>query len=136
VVNEEGHWEIYDSLEGRPTSIHTVRLHWLLPDCKYEIVEGTGNKEPIRYGVRIRTSYGWVTFSMGDALSADKTIPLPKVNFQLVLAGTLVYGSGEANPINGWYSPIYGEKIPALSCILEVTHSLPVMIKSSWILPL
>jgi hypothetical protein len=135
VVNNEGHWEIYDSLEGRPPSIHTVRLHWLLPDCEYEIVEGTGNKEPIWYGMRFRTSYGWVTVNMGEALPVDKTISLQNVSLQLVRAGKLVYGSGEANLINGWYSPTYGEKIPALSCILEVTHSLPVMIMSRWILP-
>jgi hypothetical protein len=57
------------------------------------------------------------------------------MTFQLVRAGALLVGSGKIAPINGWTSLTYGDKIPALACIVEVTQDLPLEITSIWSLP-
>jgi hypothetical protein len=41
--------------------------------------------------------------------------------FSLVRAGELIRGQRDVKPYEGWVSPIYGVKIPALSLALEVS---------------
>jgi hypothetical protein len=65
----------------------------------------------------------------------EKLQQIKNYSFQLVRSGNLLYGSGSVSPISGWTSPMYSEKIPALSCILEITKSLPIELKSEWIFP-
>jgi hypothetical protein len=57
------------------------------------------------------------------------------MSFTLARAGEVLVGSGKVPPIIGWTSPTYGEKVPALACILDITHKLPVEFLSEWILP-
>jgi hypothetical protein len=131
----DGHWEIIDRLAGSPNHIHTIRLHWLLPDWEYEIRETTHLNYQYGYEVRIKSPYGWVSLKAGAVSFAKNMHPIQTNNFQLVRAGTLLYGSGQISPITGWTSPTYGDKIPALACILEISQSLPIELKSEWILP-
>jgi len=130
-----GHWEVIDRLEGPPGPIHSCRLHWLLPDWKYEIVEATGKTNFPQSEIRIHSPFGWVSLKMGLSSPQDDLHPVPIINFQVARAGTLLFGSGIIPPITGWTSPTYGDKIPALACILEVSLSLPIELKSMWILP-
>lgn len=54
---------------------------------------------------------------------------------QLVRAGELVFGTGPVSPIQGWTSPTYGDKIPALSVIIETRGQLPLTLTSEFIFP-
>jgi hypothetical protein len=130
-----GNWEISDHLTGSPDQLHTFRLHWLLPDWEYEISPALDYTEFPWYVVRIRSPFGWVSLNIGGTSPANESLPSQVVNFQMIRAGKLLYGSGQVNPISGWASPTYGYKIPALACLLEVTQALPIELKSLWILP-
>ena len=134
-INAKGNWEVIDQLDGPPGSVHTARLHWLLPDCEYIIQDATQINNLPGYEMRINSQFGWVSLKVGLSSSSKEMHAIPANNFQLVRAGTLLYGSGTVLPIIGWTSPTYGDKIPALACILEITQPLPIELKSEWILP-
>ncbi len=131
----DGHWEIFDRVTGPTGPTHTIRLHWLLPDWEYEIRDTLDKMDFPWYEVRIRSPYGWVSLKIGDGSLAKKIQPAQTGNLQLVRAGEILFGSGNINPITGWTSPTYGDKIPALACILEISQSLPVELKSEWMFP-
>lgn len=131
----DGHWEVIDHLDGSSNNIHTIRLHWLLPDWDYEINEPSNEGDRFDYEIKIKSPNGWVCLKMMAPLNIGSTFPKPIQNFQLIRAGKLLVGSGSVLPISGWASPTYGEKIPALACILYMTHPLPIEFKSEWIFP-
>ncbi len=131
----DGHWEVIDHLDGLPGPDHSARLHWLLPDWEYEIVK-TPEKPNFPWSeIRIHSPSGWISLKLGLSVPHENLTPVPIINFQLARAGTLLFGTGAIPPIIGWTSPTYGDKIPALACILEVSQSLPIELKSEWILP-
>jgi hypothetical protein len=134
-IYADGHWEVIDHLDGQTGSIHTARLHWLLPDWEYEILESTDKSNFPWYEIRTQSPYGWVSLRTGMSSSPGEKLLPQTMNYQLVRAGTLLYGSGTVSPISGWTSPTYGDKIPALACILEVSQPMPIELKSEWILP-
>ena len=131
----DGHWEIIDRLDGPPDHPHTARLHWLLPDWVYEIHEPSGDTDFSAYEISIQSPYGWVKLRMGTTSLQKNKLPQQVMTFQLVRVGTVLVGPGTALPITGWTSPTYGDKIPALACIIEFTQTLPILLKSEWILP-
>ena len=131
----DGHWEVIDRLDGPPGPIHSTRLHWLLPDWEYEILEAPDKANFPWFEIRIRSPYGWVSLKIGWSSPLENLRMIPSINIQLARAGTLLFGTGTISPISGWTSPTYGDKIPALACILEVSQSLPIELKSEWILP-
>ena len=134
-VNTDGHWEIIDRLVGPPETIHTARLHWLLPDWEYEILEPSRlNDFPVQ-AIRIKSPLGWVELKIDLTSRNKKNLPEQIMNFQLARAGKTLVGSGTVLPITGWTSPIYGEKIPALAYIVNIAQTLPIEFKSEWILP-
>jgi hypothetical protein len=135
IACDDGHWEVIDHLEGPSGPIHTIRLHWLLPDWKYEIQDVTERNNLPGYDIRINSPYGWISLKVGTSSYSKDIYPIQTNIFQLVRAGTLLYGSGTISPITGWTSPTYGDKIPALACILEISQSLPIELKSEWIFP-
>jgi hypothetical protein len=53
----------------------------------------------------------------------------------LARAGRLIHGSGEVLPIDGWVSPTYGTKVPALSLALNVTSDRKVLFFSQFTFP-
>jgi hypothetical protein len=132
---EDGHWEITDILEGLPGPRHTARLHWLLPDWEYELISWPEKTNLPGYEIRIHSPFGWVSLKAGVSSPADNLHPIRTHNFQLVRASKLLCGSGTVSPISGWTSRTYGDKIPALACILEISQSLTIELKSEWILP-
>ncbi len=133
--SEYGSWKVTDCLYGSPGTVHTARLHWLLPDWDYEIQSYAEATENTHYDVRIRSPYGWITLKLGRFETDGKPIQIINSSFRLVRAGELIYGSGRVTPISGWVSPTYGEKFPALSCSFEITQSLPIKLNSEWIFP-
>ncbi len=130
-----GHWEIMDQLNGASNAIHTARLQWLLPDWEYELQEGAIEENPSKCEIRINSPLGWITLITAVIPPFGDAKPPMTTNVQLVCAGKLVFGSGTALPILGWTSPTFGNKIPALAFIFEITQTMPITLKSEWILP-
>jgi hypothetical protein len=107
-VQVDDSWRIVDRLTARAG--HTYRLHWLLPDWdwKLECNERTAT-------LRIESPFGPVVLRIKtDSGRAGGAV------FSVVRAGELVYGHRDARPFEGWYSPIYGQKLPALSFACEM----------------
>lgn len=134
-AHSDGHWEVIDHLDGPPESIHTARLHWLLPDWEYEILDPSSNNDFPVYEIRIKSPHGWVSLKIRMTSRHEKKLSVQSMNFQLARAGEVLIGPGKVPPITGWTSPTYGDKIPALACIIEITQTLPIELKSEWILP-
>jgi hypothetical protein len=131
----DGRWAIDDLLKGVSRRSHTIRLHWLLPDWEHELLEPENDQDAPWYGLRIRSPYGWVSLKLGVTSPPGQISPANGIKFMLARAGELQHGPGNINEITGWTSPTYGEKIPALACILEVVQPLPVEIRSEWSFP-
>ncbi len=121
-------WEIKDNLIFTKPGEHLFRLHWLLMDGEHssstmwERVSG----EP-GIGIRVKSKYGWITLNIKS--------PNPECRVSLVRAGELIGGQREVKPHEGWVSPTYGTKIPALSLAVEVTSSKSITFTSEFIFP-
>jgi hypothetical protein len=134
-ICDDGHWEVIDHLDGPSGSIHSARLHWLLPDWEYEVQDSTKINNLPGYEIRINSPFGWVSLKISASSFLKDMHPIQRNNFQVARAGKLLQGTGAISPITGWTSPTYGDKIPALACILEISQSLPIELKTEWILP-
>jgi hypothetical protein len=53
---------------------------------------------------------------------------------QLVRGGKAISGSPECPLVLGWYSPTYGQKVPALSLRCFFEGKAPISIISDWLL--
>jgi hypothetical protein len=101
-------------------------LHWLLPDWKWKL-------QDLQQGVQLR-----LKSPRGTMTIVLRTSELPSrlsSVVSLVRSGKLVYGSGSALPFEGWASPTYGVKVPALSLSLELASSRSVVLTTEFILP-
>jgi hypothetical protein len=126
-VNQD--WVITDEVTGQnDRKTHRVRIHWLLPDWKFETQPSA---QGVEVKIRILSPYGWISLQIQ---AIEKGSPTSKESFTwgLVRAGMLLDGAGQVHPTWGWASPTYGEKIPALSFIVTVISKLPIILTSSW----
>lgn len=92
-------WRVLDELlpyGKKSQSAHHFRLHWLLPDEEWLLERQT---------LRLKTIL---------QLSIHEISGQP-LEMQLIRAGKVLYGSPKEAPTQGWYSPTYGVKVPALS---------------------
>ena len=109
-------WRITDELlpasPDRTSKAHDCRLHWLLPDWPWQIDGNT---------LRLDRPGG------GTVRLTISTGPL-----SLIRAGKVLAGEHREDPILGWFSPTYNEKVPALSLVATVRAALPVTITSAW----
>ena len=115
-------WLIEDRLlnwRGRP---HVYRLHWLLPDWAWRIEE---NKADMI--LTMESPHGPIRLRV-----ASTARPL---QVKLTRAGDVVFGPGEAAPFEGWSSPTYDQKIPALSLSVEVESSSHALVASEFNFP-
>ena len=110
---------------------YRVQLQWLLPDWPWrlETVNDVAH-------MQVESPFGWVALTLraGPAGSL-RTRLANSVIIQLIRAGELLSGKGEFSPVRGWYSPTYGNKIPALSLSFNLAAPLPIMLTSEWNLP-
>ncbi len=116
----ENAWEVLDELLPLRANgpAHALVLHWLLPDWEWQWNGGTLHlAEP---GGEVRVTLE-CRCQPGDWQVA-----------QLVRAGRVITGSGEAPETLGWVSPTYGQKLPALSLRLGVTSQQPVSFQSTF----
>jgi hypothetical protein len=105
---------------------HVFQLHWLLPDWEWKL-----DSRQLDYGIRLNSPHGWVTLH----LSLDPRVSRDDVQLILVRAGSLVYGKYQPLPFEGWVSPTYGQKKPALSLTLEVSSLKSFTLISEFIFP-
>ncbi len=118
------HWEIVDRLLFSKPSEHVFRLHWLLRDGEWKI-------RPSEPGIEMQVKGldGWITLK----IITDARIGRSDVRVSLVRAGEVVYGNGEARPFEGWASPTYGVKMPALSLAVQVTSAKSTSLTSQFL---
>ena len=108
-VYTDEHWTVEDKLVS--VESHAYRLHWLLPDWEWmvesrdQIVELSLESPNDKIALTLQTKP-----KFPDLISL----------FSIVRAGEVVYGEREVQPFEGWFSPTYGEKVPALSVVVEV----------------
>jgi asparagine synthase (glutamine-hydrolysing) len=127
-VSEDDRWLVEDEIlplhmpwDKKP---RVFRLHWLLPDWKWN-VENMGS----RVLLRLESPQGPVT------LTVQTSPPGSQATFSLARAGGLLAGSGAPGPTRGWVSPLYGIKVPALSLAVEIKSKNEVKFSSEFIFP-
>jgi hypothetical protein len=123
-VYRDERWEIRDNLVFSRPGEHLFRLHWLLPDWGYRIRESP-------FELLLRAPHGKVTLHIESEPPLSQLAP----RVSLVRAGQLLFGEGRALPIDGWVSPTYGKKLPALSLAVEVRASRTVSFVTQFTLP-
>lgn len=140
-----------DASAPRRARQHHLVLHWLLPDCPWQVQQQGIERQDPAHGVdwkgqpldiegqaQLQCIEWQISLEVPDnplvlSLRAEAPgVPL-QPDLQIARAGELLHGSGEAHPTWGWYSPTYGVKIPALSLRLSVDSSLPLVFTSRWI---
>jgi hypothetical protein len=134
-AHNNGSWEICDKLDGPRGQIHTARLHWLLPDWEYDYIEPQAGANSPVYKILLKSPHGWVGLKIWLENSQQAANTLQAIRFTLARAGETLVGAGKVSPIIGWTSPTYGDKMPALACIVEATQTLPIVINSEWTFP-
>lgn len=123
-VYRDDHWEVKDTLIFTRPGQHLFRLHWLLPDWKYQIQDAP-------FGLSLESPFGRVALQ----IDTDPSLSGLEHRIQLARAGQLAYGKGSSLPINGWASPTYGVKLPALSLAVEVDSSRTLSFVTRFYLP-
>jgi len=117
-------WDIKDKLIFTKPGEHLFRLHWLLLDGEWEMESRESG-----IGIRVKSKYGWIALNI-NVESSDM-----RPGASLVRAGELIYGQRELKPYEGWISPTYGKKTPALSLAVEVTSMKAFTFTSEFIFP-
>ncbi len=126
-VYRDERWVIEDGLKVTGLNVGKLRkfrLHWLLLDGEWKIGNGEWG-----VGIHVKSSFGWITLRVGLEPSNLQLVT------SLVRAGELIYGQRDVLPFEGWASPAYGVKVPALSLAVEVTPSKSVTFTSEFIFP-
>jgi hypothetical protein len=118
-------WLVTDRLVSvgkKPASgVHGARLHWLLPDLPWSV-----HDEADGISLRVECRYG--------TARVEIRCPAEVEGWRVAGAGELLAGSGKVLPFEGWFSPTYTVKLPALSLAVSFRGELPVEISSRWVL--
>ncbi len=125
-----GGWVVEDSLQpwrGVPAvSQPEIRLHWLLPDWEYELLQEA-------CGLQVRSPLGWIALDV--QVYSPERVPITPQELSIHRAGQLRAGPGPVTPTWGWTSPTYGVKEPALSLGFQLKSPLPVTLVTTWRFP-
>jgi Heparinase II/III-like protein len=121
--------ELFESRKRKSASSENLRfrLHWLLPDWQWKL-EQSGR------GITLGLQSPQGEIFLQIAVQSGEN-PLPDFSIQLVRAGVVLQGEGNASPVLGWVSPTYGVKEPALSFSLSQRTRLPLKFISEWTFP-
>jgi len=106
-------WRVTDELVFTRPHSHEIRLHWLLLDGDWRL-EQRGSEAILR----IRVPQGLIKLRV---TVSDASIARPRL--ALIRAGRLLHGEADVRPYEGWISPSYGRKVPALSFGVHVAAS-------------
>ncbi len=125
-VFTDEHWQVRDNLTFIKPGTHNFRLHWLLPDWEWKLENGEQRVE-----IKLKSPHGWITFALQTRPPFSNLHSLISV----VRAGELVHGQRDVLPFEGWSSPAYGQKVPALSLAVEVLSSKSFSFVSEFTFP-
>jgi len=131
-VSGDDCWLVEDKLRNLHRRPHVFRLHWLLPDWEYEVRYSI-------FDIRLKSPHGWITLRIQpqnpniQASNIELSNITPRIS--LVRAGEYLLGPGQPDPVRGWVSPTYGQKIPALSLAIEVEAGGDVKFTSEFKFP-
>lgn len=117
-VNAEDTWEVQDKLMGKTSKPIQARLHWLLPDWKWEFAENT---------LSLQSPHGLILITLQS--------PGGQPSYSLIRQGEVLLGGAKADPILGWFSPTYGLKEAALSFVIDLHARAPLTLTTNWTLP-
>jgi hypothetical protein len=123
-VYTDERWTVEDELTSDEP--HIYRLHWLLPDFEWKTENGDSG-----FGIRLKSPFGWIVLR----ILAPLQLPTNDSRITLIRAGELLVGAGKVLPFEGWGSPTYGEKIPALSLAFEVQSEQTMKFTTEFIFP-
>ena len=123
-TSQEGGWIIEDELMPKRTekTIRKFRLHWLLPDWEWRL-----DQEDDNVVLSLKSPLGWVTMTV--------TTTLDRAAINLVRCGERLVGEGHISPQEGWCSPTYGQKEPALSFAVKGSGAGTVQFKTDFTFP-
>jgi len=119
------HWQVQDRLISQRA--HHYRLHWLLQDWEWEVEED----RDASFVLRLRSPHGWIRLR----LASSPGLPNNEGSISLIHAGELVFGHAVPLPFEGWVSPTYGQKAPALSLAWEMGLVQSVQLTTEFIFP-
>lgn len=106
ISGSNGHFYVRDRVVSNSAgSPRRFRLHWLLSDLNWEW--------HIDSGITLTAQTGHTKYY----ISIEPSTPI--FQYRITKAGTNLDGSLYAESIDGWYSPTYLQKIPAISIALE-----------------
>jgi hypothetical protein len=108
-----GRWRVLDELGFMGSARHLVRLHWLILDGEWHM-----EQHGLETRLRVRVPGGWIRIGITSSGLYDAP---PRVT--LIRAGKVLRGEGQAQAYEGWMSPTYGHKLPALSLAVEAAAS-------------
>jgi hypothetical protein len=113
-----------------------ARLHWLLPDWPWEVIDNEGQDDkPRNFCLRVKSPHGWVSLQIQMTAGRPSQDHDRSLQIQIVRAGQLVYGRGQVSSTWGWTSPTYSLKLPALSFAIYHSGQLPLSFSSRWVFP-
>ncbi len=139
-MDEDG-WVVTDDLIGK--GVHSVRLHWLIPDYPWETV--ALKPDSTMEAVLVEKFPGWKQKTIGGwkfrTPAGDYSLHIfsdLKTQWNIYRAGELVSGKPEEQEtipaeIRGWRSLRYARKLPALSIAGVIAAKLPVRFVSVWV---
>ncbi len=138
-VYRDERWVVFDKLIVQPLRLgnktrHVYRVHWLLPDWKWEIADLPDEIKSAGRDLRLLSPYGWMTVRLMADLSIVEDQP-EQFKLGLARAGELVWGDADVSPIDGWISPTYGTKQPALSFSVTCPSALITEFVTEFIFP-
>jgi hypothetical protein len=123
-VYTDERWVVEDELISDEP--HTYRLHWLLPDWEWAV-----ESREERVEISLQSPHGKILLAWQTSPQLSNFHSL----FSIVRAGEVVYGTRDVLPFEGWTSPTYGEKIPALSLAFEVQSEQTMKFTTEFIFP-
>ena len=135
-VFRDERWMVLDQLIPTPARnlLHTYRIHWLLPDWKWELAEIPDVLECVGYDLRLLSPHGWLTVRMWID-SAFATVHADQFSTGLARAGERLWGNAEVNVVDGWASSTYGKKEPALSFSMTAASTHLASFMTEFIFP-
>ncbi len=96
---------------------YRIDLHWLLPNWPMRIAGNT---------CTLFAPFGSVILHISSDIEPNNC------QFIIYKEGRPISGNAQEEPLLGWFSPTYGQKIPALSIRYSITHALPITITSQF----
>jgi hypothetical protein len=123
-VYTDERWVVEDKLISDEQ--HTYRLHWLLPDWEWNV---ENSDERVEISLQSPNGRVVIILQSKPLFSALHSL------LSIVRVGELVYGTRDVQPFEGWVSPTYGTKIPALSLAFEVQSENSIRFATEFIFP-